>query len=277
MESKHETLEGHPTSLWPPFLAITAGIFGIALTFLSSGQFLLGVALFAVYLIVLIIFIIQETSARKVKVEEEGEYPRHFFMWVFLASEVLFFGLLIGISFVIRLRSTTWGDLAQLLIDLFGFNFQHGAVIPPVWPEASEVLNVFLTAVNTFILILSSVTMVKAVESIEKDDIKGLRNFLFLTAILGSIFLAIQLFEYYNLFLEGFTPDQNLFWATFYLQTGFHGAHVFFGIVMVFFIALKAHLGGYSKSNYSGVESVGLYWHFVDLVWIMLFTILYLI
>ncbi|MFW9855993.1 MAG: heme-copper oxidase subunit III [Candidatus Thorarchaeota archaeon] len=277
MANTNETIVTHKTSLWPPFLAITAGSLGIALTFLSSGQFMLGIAILFSYLILLILFIVQETSTQKVKAEEERPYPRHFFMWIFLASEVLFFGLLIGVSFIIRLRSTAWADLAQLLIELFGFNFQKSGRIPPVWPNASDVLNIPLTAVNTFILILSSVTMVKAVESIEKDYKQGLRNFLFFTAILGAVFLVIQLFEYYNLFTSGFTPDSNLFGATFYLQTGFHGAHVFLGIIMVFFIALKAHKGGYSKLNYSGVEAVGLYWHFVDLVWIMLFTIIYLI
>ncbi|MFW9780314.1 MAG: heme-copper oxidase subunit III [Candidatus Heimdallarchaeota archaeon] len=277
MANTNETIVVHKTSLWPPFLAITAGSLGIALTFLSSGQFMIGIAILFSYLILLILFIVQETSVQKVKAEEERQYPRHFFMWIFLASEVLFFGLLIGISFIIRLRSTAWADLAQLLIELFGFHFQKGGIIPPVWPNATDVLNIPLTAVNTFILILSSVTMVKSVESIEKDDKEGLRNFLFFTAILGTIFLVIQLFEYYNLFASGFTPDSSLFGATFYLQTGFHGAHVFLGIIMVFFIAIKAHKGGYSRLNYSGVEAIGLYWHFVDLVWIMLFTIIYLI
>jgi heme/copper-type cytochrome/quinol oxidase subunit 3 len=119
--------------------------------------------------------------------------------------------------------------------------------------------------------------MVKSVEAIQLDKPKQLRNYLLATFGLGSIFLSIQASEYLELFHQGFTPTTNLFGSTFYIQTGLHGAHVFFGVLLVLFTALRAHQGGFTRENHAGVELVGLYWHFVDLVWIILFTLVYLI
>ena len=91
------------------------------------------------------------------------------------------------------------------------------------------------------------------------------------------MFLGIQITEYLQLLHDGFTPTTGLFGSTFYFQTGLHGAHVFFGVLLVLFTTLRAHQGGFTKENHAGVELVGLYWHFVDLVWIILFTLVYLI
>jgi heme/copper-type cytochrome/quinol oxidase subunit 3 len=117
------------------------------------------------------------------------------------------------------------------------------------WPVPSEVLNVPLTAINTFILIISSFTMVKAVEAIQMDKPKTLRNYLLATTGLGTLFLSIQVFEYLALFHEGVTPTANLFGSTFYIQTGLHGAHVFFGVLLVLFTTLRAHQGTMQVSN----------------------------
>ena len=119
--------------------------------------------------------------------------------------------------------------------------------------------------------------MVKSVEAIQLERRNRLWQYLGATAALGAIFLSIQVIEYTHLFHDGFTPTTNLFGSTFYVQTGLHGAHVFFGVLLVLFTTLKAYQGGFSKENYAGVELVGLYWHFVDLVWIVLFTLVYLI
>ncbi|MHA2306200.1 MAG: cytochrome c oxidase subunit 3 [Candidatus Hodarchaeales archaeon] len=179
--------------------------------------------------------------------------PKEGWVWLFLGSEVILFAMIIGTSFGLRVAS--------------GAN----------WPNPSEVLNIPLTALNTFILIVSSFTMVKAVESIQQNNPRNLRNYLLLTFGLGVIFLGIQISEYLQLLHEGFTPTTNIFGSTFYVQTGLHGAHVFFGVFLVLFTALRAHQGGFTQENHAGVELVGLYWHFVDLVWIILFTLVYLI
>jgi heme/copper-type cytochrome/quinol oxidase subunit 3 len=170
-------------------------------------------------------------------------------MWVFLLSEVMFFTALIG-SYII-LRSAR----------------------PEAFAEPGEVLNVPLTAFNTFVLICSSVTMVKAFAAIENGDQKGLRLWLVATVALGA-FSG-----------HGFVPvaaayaaeGEALYGATFYTLTGFHGAHVTLGVLAMIWITVRAFRGRYTQESHGGVEVMGLYWHFVDLVWIILFTIVYLI
>ncbi|MDX1622927.1 MAG: heme-copper oxidase subunit III [Gemmatimonadota bacterium] len=190
-----------------------------------------------------------------------GVYNLKLGMWVFLLSEVMFFASLIGAYIVLRFAN------------------------PEQWAEPGAVLNVPLTAFNTFMLICSSVTMVKAFAAIEHGDQRGLRRWLLATVVLGAAFVSIQVFEYIELAHHGFVPMVSqyaaeggpLYGATFYTLTGFHGAHVTIGVLALIFTAVKAFRGGYSEYDYGGVEIVGLYWHFVDLVWIILFTIVYLI
>ena len=182
-------------------------------------------------------------------------------MWIFLLSEVMFFTSLIGSYIILR--------------------FAH----PEHWAEPGVVLNVGLTAFNTFLLICSSVTMVKAFASIEKGDQKGLKLWLLATILIGATFVGIQGIEYMALSHEGFVPSVaayaaeggNLYGATFYTMTGFHGAHVSIGVLCLIFVLFRAMKGAYTAESYGGVEIIGLYWHFVDLVWIILFTIVYLL
>jgi cytochrome c oxidase subunit III len=182
-------------------------------------------------------------------------------MWVFLLSEVMFFTSLIGAYIILR--------------------FAH----PEAFAEPGVVLNVPLTAVNTFMLICSSVTMVKAFAAIEAGDQRGLVRWLWATIVLGTAFLGIQVIEYIELVHDGFVPSAAAYTAeggalygmTFYTMTGFHGLHVAIGVACLLFTVAKAHRGGYSAGDHAGVEIMGLYWHFVDLVWIILFTIAYLV
>jgi heme/copper-type cytochrome/quinol oxidase subunit 3 len=172
-------------------------------------------------------------------------------MWVFLCSEVMFFTGLIGSYIVLRFAS-------------------------PSWPHPGDTLNIWLTAFNTFILICSSVTMVKALESIRNGDVRKLKLFLSMTLLFGAFFLSVQAYEYRHLLHAGFNPHVSLFGSVFYTTTGFHGFHVFCGVVCMAFVTGKAFLGKYTPAHHQGVETIGLYWHFVDLVWIILFTIIYL-
>lgn len=182
-------------------------------------------------------------------------------MWVFLLSEVMFFSGLIGAYIILR--------------------FAH----PEQWAAPGEVLNVPLTAFNTFMLICSSVTMVKAFAAIEHGDQAGLKKWLLATIVLGAAFVGIQVVEYIKLTEHGFVPMAGqyaaeggpLYGTTFYTMTGFHGAHVTIGVLCLSFTAFQAFRGRYTEEHYAGVEIMGLYWHFVDLVWIILFTIVYLI
>lgn len=191
-------------------------------------------------------------------------YNKKLGMWVFLTSEVMFFTGLIGAYLILR------SD-------------------PGVeWALPGQVLNVPLTAFNTFILICSSVTMVKAFAAAVDGDQKGLRKWLVGTVVLGSFFVGVQAFEYMKLAHEGFlphcgeelaavVPSCHLYGSTFYTMTGFHGTHVSIGVLCMIWVTVKAFRGRYAEGNYGGVEVIGLYWHFVDLVWILLFTIVYLI
>ena len=151
-------------------------------------------------------------------------------MWVFLLSEIMFFSSLIGAYIILR--------------------FAH----PEQWAEPNVVLNVPLTGFNTFMLICSSVTMVKAFAAIEHGDQAGLRKWLIATIILGASFVGIQVYEYIKLAGHGFVPVTSkygaeggpLYGSTFYTMTGFHGAHVTLGVVALIFTAVKAFRGKYS-------------------------------
>lgn len=172
-------------------------------------------------------------------------------MWIFLATEVMLFSSLIGAFLQMKGRSPA---------------------------DAHHVLNVPITAVNTFILIVSSTTVVLALESIMNGDKRRLKLFLGATVALGATFLGVQLFEYTQLILhEGFTPSGSLFGGGFYTVTGFHGFHVFIGLLWSTWLLTQALREKFSATNYGRIEIFGLYWHFVDVVWILLFTIIYLI
>jgi len=182
-----------------------------------------------------------------------GVHTQKLGMWVFLVSEVMFFTALIGSYIILR-----WG-----------------AHTP--WPEPRTVLNIPTTAINTFILICSSVSMVKAYAAAVRDDQKGLRRWLLTTVVGGATFVSVQVREYIKLVHAGFLPSSGLFGASFYTMTGFHGFHVTCGVISMIYVTIRAFRGKYAGGKFQGVETIGLYWHFVDLVWIILFTIVYLI
>ncbi len=182
-----------------------------------------------------------------------GVYSEKVAMWIFLASEVMFFTALIGTYIILR--------------------FAH----PEQWAPPGKMLNVPVTAVNTFLLICSSVTMVKAFAAAEDDDQRALRLWLMATVLIGATFVGVQAYEYSHLIEKGFTPAAGLYGSTFYTMTGFHGFHVTMGVLCMIFVTWRAFRGKYSARDHRGVEVIGLYWHFVDLVWIILFTIVYLI
>lgn len=172
-------------------------------------------------------------------------------MWIFLVSEVMLFSALIGGFLQMKGRSPA---------------------------DAHHVLNVPITAVNTFILIISSTTVVLALQAIMNGDKRRLKLFLGVTLALGGTFLGIQIFEYTQLILhEGFTPSGSLFGGGFYTVTGLHGFHVFIGLLWCAWLLRQAVKGSFSSDNTTRIEIFGLYWHFVDVVWIILFTIIYLI
>ena len=237
----------------------------------------IGLGLIIGFLVIFALALLSETSPKRFK-QDNADYeyrreellkePRGFakfsFIWIFLASETLFFTLLIGSGIALRIRTNGYSP--------------NGGWIP------ADHLSIPITAFNTFVLICSSYTMVKGLQWIERGNSKKGSYFLFATFAFGLLFVSIQANEYLGLWAAGFRPDPTLsaqginplFPATFYIETGFHGLHVFFGVFVMFFVALKAYRGGYTAENHDSVELIGYYWHFVDLVWIILFTVVYL-
>ncbi len=151
------------------------------------------------------------------------------------------------------------------------------AASPEIWPVAGELLNIPLTAFNTFLLICTSFTMVMALNCIQKGDQAGLKKFLVLTMAGGVVFLGIQVYEYSHFIMADFLPSTSIYAAIFYVTTCFHGLHVLSGVIYIGCILRMAGLNAYSANNWDHVEILGLFWHFVDLVWILVFTIIYLI
>jgi len=174
-------------------------------------------------------------------------------MWLFLVSDALTFGALLAAYGAMRVGN-------------------------PDWPVPSHILGIPLTALNTFILICSSVTMVKALSAVRRGDQAGLQKFLLGTILGGTTFLGIQAYEWTHLIKnEGLALRKDLFSATFFTITGFHGFHVTCGVIYLLVILMQARKGIYTAENHHRVEIAGLYWHFVDLVWILVFTFVYLV
>jgi len=186
---------------------------------------------------------------------------RKLLMWGFLASDCMFFGSLIATYLIYRGRAERMVEGGQ----------GRG-------PLPHEVLDIPYTSVSAFVLLMSSLTMVLALAAIQKGNQRGLRVWLLATALLGSIFLGGQWFEFNSFYKEdGLGLTTNMFGSTFYTLTGFHGTHVLIGVIMLLSLVWVSLRGGLKPEQSINVEIIGLYWHFVDIVWIIIFTLVYLI
>src|SRR5262245_15502450 len=176
--------------------------------------------------------------------------PQLLGMLLFIISEVMVFGAFFTAYFFIRVAQ---GD---------------------VWPAHGTSLPVIPTLFNTFILVSSSVTMHWAQTSIKNGNRFGLKAGIFTTLALGCTFLFIQINEYANI---GFAPQDHAQQTIFYSLTGLHGAHVFIGLSLLLFVTIRSFRGHYSPQEYRGVEVPGIYWHFVDIMWIIVYTTVYVL
>jgi len=186
-------------------------------------------------------------------------------MWVFLVTEILFFG------------------------GLFAAYIIYRAWYPELFVEASDQLDTFWGAVNTVVLIGSSLTVAMAIRSAQLNQKKGMMINLLITIALACVFMIIKYFEYTHKFHLGIFPGEyytfegishpkaNIFFSIYYMMTGLHGVHVVIGIGLMIWLLVKASKNTYSSEYYTPVEIVGLYWHLVDIIWIFLFPLLYLI
>ena len=174
-------------------------------------------------------------------------------LWIFLASEILIFGSLIIAYAYVRVNSGSW-------------------------PIATQTHNVLLGMTNTIILLTSSLAMVLSLYAIKQGNVKGLKIGLGSAFALGIAFLVIKLgFEWPDLISKGFTITSGLPASTYYVLTGLHAVHVAVGLVAVVYLIFRAYSLGFTSTKHVAVENVGLYWHFVDIVWMFLFPLFYLI
>jgi cytochrome c oxidase subunit 1 len=190
--------------------------------------------------------------AHAYQVGQAGVDHRKLGMWTFLGSECMFFGTLIASYLAYRGRSVTG-------------------------PAPHEVLNIPITTVSTFDLLMSSLLMVLALAAVQRDDRVQARLWLGGTAFFGLIFLGFQAFEFISFVHEGLTLQQNLFGSTFFVLTGIHGAHVGLGVIWLLALLVLDLRGHLQARDAIKVEIAGLYWHFVDVVWIVIFSVVYLI
>ena len=170
--------------------------------------------------------------------------------WWFLSSEIPTFGGVLVAYIVLRLGSAGWAD-------------------------ASGHLNFNVALINTFILLTSSMTIVMAHAAVQEKDYRRVANFLGVTVLLGLGFLAMKAFEYATEIRHGFLPSSGIFWSFYYGMTGLHALHVLAGIIVNLILWIQAAKGTLAPHGHR-VEFAGLYWHFVDIIWIFLFPLLYL-
>lgn len=167
------------------------------------------------------------------------------------------------------------GAESMIFLGLFSAYLTFRAVYPSWPPEGTPERELLLPGINTLILIASSFVIHQADSAIKKNDVGGLRLWFGVTAAMGALFLAGQLYEYHNL---EFGLTTNLYASTFYVLTGFHGLHVFLGLCLILAVLWRARQKEhYSSQHHFGVEAAELYWHFVDVVWIVLFLLLYIL
>jgi heme/copper-type cytochrome/quinol oxidase subunit 3 len=193
-----------------------------------------------------------------------GLDSRKMAFWTFIGSECLLFGSLIATYLAYKGRSLT-GPLPHAGTDLSG----------KVWEKG--ILDIPLTSLSTFVLLMSSLAMVLALAAVQRGDRKGSILWLFTTAGLGLVFLGFQAYEFNHFVHLGLTLQTNLFGSTFYLLTGFHGAHVLVGVIYLSTLGIMAVRHQLGPERSMSVEIAGLYWHFVDVIWIVIFALIYLI
>lgn len=265
MESEHEEHEG---SIWPAVIGINVLVLvaGVVL-FLKGISVSLGLGLIAVFIISLVVFVSREVrnwphviamffarlKGTAIPAEPEKVSGVGVPTAIFLFTEVALFGAGFGSYFTIRASFPVWP--------------------PPGAPHLDD----FIPRLQTFMLLFSSLAIEYAIYSVKRDRIGAVLGGVVATALFGTGFLALKLgLEWPHLIYDlGFTPDTGIYASLFYILLGAHGAHVFGGVVALLVVAWRAKLGQFSSQSYGLLEGVSIYWHFVHLVWLLLFAFIY--
>jgi heme/copper-type cytochrome/quinol oxidase subunit 3 len=247
----------HSEGIHLPKPSLTPLVFGLGFALIAFGIIISVYPLSGVGLAVLLVAVggwLWGNIRERAHGSETPVVAAKFAMWCFLGTEVIIFGALIG-----RVMGIWVHD-----------------------PEAHTILtepltSLLLVSANTFILLVSSLFVVLGLSSIQQGNNRGLAMWIGLTALLGASFVGVQAYEYNKLVHEGLTISSSQFGSAFYFLTGNHGLHVFIGVLWALVVVVRALLGRYTAQEHLGVEIFGLYWHFVDVVWIIIFTLVYLI
>jgi heme/copper-type cytochrome/quinol oxidase subunit 3 len=259
----HEAIHLPNPSYWPMvfgagFMLVAFGIiFGQATAIPLTESFTLGYPLAWLGLVVMLVAVggwLWSNIRERVHPTETPVVAAKFAMWCFLGTETIIFGALIGRVLALWVAE----------------------------PEASALLtepitSLLLVSLNTFLLLVSSLCVVLGLDSIQHGNARRLAMWIGLTALLGAAFVGVQAYEYSKLMHEGLKFGESQFASAFYFLTGNHGLHVIIGVIWATVVILRALRGGFTAQEHMGVEIFGLYWHFVDVVWIMIFTLVYLI
>jgi cytochrome c oxidase subunit 3 len=253
-------------SIWPALIAFTTGIGLTGLFLLMKGLILpAGLVMTTSFLVVVAVFLYSDTRNRARTISRSlGRLPRDGIIGAFpvdinltiqliLLTELLLFGGAFGMYFAIRTRFTIWP------------------------PAGAPILDDFIPKIQTLILISSSILIEWAVSQLKKGKIMPFKVGLVGTTILGAMFPILQFgFEWPRLLLTGtLTPANGFYGASFFLLTGIHGAHVLAGVISYAFVDVRAFMGQYSAKNFGFVEATSTYWHFVHIVWLFLFALLW--
>ena len=267
---QHAHAEGghvHHLSAAPILIGLGAlvGYVGMSMGGLKSlrtGDYGAGTALFGagvlIFLLAMWVWVREDAAMWRSRYVDHGVLPGRDLGWwgmaFFLGTEVVLFGGLFASFFVVR------DD------------------VPLVWERAHEHLAhaIPLVTVNTLILVSSGATMHWALHAIRKDNRAQFKAGLLLTLLLGAVFLALQMREYADLIAAGVTLSSDQFGSVFYMLTGTHAFHVLLGLVLIAILAVRAFMGQFDRERHVAVDAFAIYWHFVDVVWLLLYLVVYL-
>lgn len=288
--STHEEYYVPAQSKWPIVgsIGLLVSVFGAGTLMNSSGESGLLILLAGALIITWMFFgwfgnVITESHQGLYSAQMDRSFRMG--MGWFIFSEVMFFAAFFGALFYVRTFAGPWlsGDGDKGISNMLWEGFQYSWPLmnnpdPNLFPGPQEIISPWqLPLINTILLITSSVTVTFAHHALRAGKRGALKNWLLLTVVLAVVFLSLQIAEYVHAYRDlGLTLNSGIYGATFFMLTGFHGAHVFMGTLILTVMLVRVHKGHFTPENHFGFEAASWYWHFVDVVWVGLFIFVYI-